>query len=620
MRLIPHSFNGFYFQQKNRVVGGWSVPYDWTIAGVSTSAIARSQNFPSYAVKNYAGSLKFIKVTFNSIDTDRDSLVIAMDILGEDQHQLIALDELGRAWYLNAVCLGMTEEAIDENTASFNVVFDTDDPIWKKLIPSTKSISMFYGTGSETMTPLGNQPALPIITVTPISSGTFSFTYKRYIQVINKSTWPLINFGLNLTGSGLDTATLIAGGKMLANGDDLRIYVDGVEVPRWFGGGGIDSATTKIFINWNQPRNTAMLLGTAIAGSGDVSTINFVNENNTWLYLPTVPASGGVKIGNEIFIYTGVDVSGMRLTGVTRAERETTEAAHSAGDSVEFVTHDVWMYYGYAGITPYIADDTYKPIIDLATSDNQTRVYSDFGSVSELRSDGWKKSGSAWYTGYEKAIDTDPYETIGTFSKSNWTLYTPCGANYITVLGRKRWDGSFFWDTGMQKSLNGTTWSLAWAEPAPVALNTWSDLATHTNVDLLGDNSYIKLYGFPGGGELSTLHEFDSVTVVGNAAKIPAITVSAEITIFLNLYSVFHNDATGFDMTLGFSLQSGQTVVVDTKNKTIKLNDGSNQINAMIDMPVRSEWFPLLPAQANLITITEAADVDFAFSYEDRSL
>ncbi|MBK8609075.1 MAG: hypothetical protein IPL84_03810 [Chitinophagaceae bacterium] len=47
-----------------------------------------------------------------------------------------------------------------------------------------------------------------------------------------------------------------------------------------------------------------------------------------------LPTRGDVIIGSEIIRYSGLDLSGINLTGCVRGERSTTAAAHSAADSV----------------------------------------------------------------------------------------------------------------------------------------------------------------------------------------------------------------------------------------------------------------------------------------------
>lgn len=631
MRLLPHAFNSFSFQQATKVASDWSVKYDWNIQGISTRTIERSQNFPLFASKNYAGNLKVIIVNFNDVDPDKNDLIIAMDVLGEDQHQLISTDEFGRLWYVNAVCIGLNEEVVDGNVASFGVVFEVDDPIWKLYTPSEEQILVNL-TGSGTITPIGNQEAYPIITITPTVAGSYGFAYKRFVSIINNAPNALTSYPLNLTGAGLDTAALISGGKMLANGDDLRIYVDGVEVKRWFGGGGINSATTKIWINLTQPANSNMTLGLAIAGAGNITEIYFQNTAENIALMPTIPISGNVKIGSEIFVYTGVNVGSLKLTGVTRAERQTSAGAHSVADVVYFVTHDIWMYYGYPAISPYVVDDTNKPMIDM-NSTNTSWVYTDFGTVAALRSGEWTQGKigggtGAWaYTAPDDGT-ADPYTVLGLISLNTsglaniyWILYNPCGFTTVTATGKKyrsvaasgSWPYYLF-----SKGNSGGAYTTVWTEAIPAGDGVNEDLSSHAAVALGGTYPYLKFEILNATGGVYRC-EIRDLTGVVDSAKAPTIAIAAEASNFV-LNSVLTNAATGYSMTISMPMVLNTTLTVNTKEKTITLYDGTNQINALIDMPVRLQWFPLLPSEDNLITITDAGQVTYDFSFEDRSL
>jgi hypothetical protein len=198
MRLIPSSFNGFLFQQGKSVASDWNTKFDWSIGGITANNIPRSQNFPSYAAKGYSASIKVITVNFTNIDADRDSLVIAMDVLGEEQHKLYATDKFGRAWYVNAVCIGLNEEDVSADTAVFGAIFDVDDPIWKLATPSSLTMQTLYGTASGTIVPIGNQSALPVITITPTAGGGYGFSYKQFVTIINNSPNPLVVGGCRM--------------------------------------------------------------------------------------------------------------------------------------------------------------------------------------------------------------------------------------------------------------------------------------------------------------------------------------------------------------------------------------------------------------------------------------
>lgn len=702
MRLIPSSFNGFLFQQTNRVASDWQVAYDWTIAGIGTNNIQRSQNFPAYAAKSYTGNVKVITVNMTDVDSDRDPLVIAMDIFGGNQHQLISKDQFGRSWYVNAICIGLNEEGASDTTSTFGAVFEIDDPVWKKLEPSTATINV-SGTGTGTLTTIGNQQALPTIEITPVAGSGDGFQFQRFIQVINNSANALTSLPLNLTGAGLDTAAMIAdnsnkckvnvvGGiddsvatipydtvtgtipssgliycgteqikytgktatnftgctrgvngttaaahaddaviyvsHIAADGNDVRIYVDGVEVKRWFYG--INTANTKIWINWTQPANSDMTLGADIAGAGDVATITIENTSGNVTNIALIPTTGNVLIGSEIFVYTGVNVAGLQLTGCTRASRQTSAGAHTTGDAIKFVTHDVYMYYGYVDITPYVVDDTNKPIIKL-TSTNTSWIFEEFGDGlsmtgggnAGLRTGTWYKLTPNTYVYYSKTgygNPVDPWECVGIQATTGFGFYHPCGITEVTASGQKyKKTSSYAWATiTFEKSADGIAYTVVWTEAAPSSTNTWEALSAHTAVSLSGTYYYIKIVGTNfGAAPLYSAHEFDDVTLTIDTTLVPTITIADEFGVY-PLNATLTNTTTGESMTVALVTETGKALTIDTAEKTVTLYDGSNQINA-IDTPVRAEWFRLLPG-ANAISITEAGIIQVVFTWEDRTL
>lgn len=709
MRLIPHAYNGFLFQQTNKVASDFTNPYDWQIAGISTNNIPLSQNFPKFAAKTYGGAIKVINVNFTDVDVDRNVLVIAMDVLGEGQYQLLANDELGRTWYVNAVCVGINEDTVSGNSAKFGAVFEIDDPIWKLYLPSQETITVNV-TGNGTIRPIGNQPALPVISITPTAGGSFGFNYKRFIQIINNSPNALLHYPLNLTGAGLDTAALVAdnsnkcqvnvgGGinavvttipydtvtgaipssglvycgteqisytgktgttsgnltgctrgvngttaavhadnaviytsKMNANGEDLRIYVNGVEVKRWLQG--MNTSTTKIWIDWTQPANSNLTLGAAIAGAGDVGTISIENTAGNVALMPSIPLTGNVLIGTELFVYTGVDVGNLQLTGCTRAEKQTSAGAHSIGDTIKFVTNDVWLYYGNPSISAYVVNDNYKPIIKL-TSTNTSWIFEDFNSgvYGKLQ---WSGQSEAWLSDAGRTYFNAHYGLVypatvmGIWSagiiypisfNGSWLLNQPCGVTTVTASGEKYRAGSAWPTVVFQCSNDGINWTTVWTEATPSAPTVWEALAAHSAVALGATYYYIRFLMTDAGVSPAEnkYHEVADMTLVIDSAKVPTINVASETAAF-TLDSTFTNAANGLSMNISLGMNIGQTLMVNTKEKTITLQDGTNQISALQNMPVRLDWFPLLPDQDNVITITDAGQVTYVFDYEDRSL
>lgn len=648
MKLRPYQYNDFLLNQPNRIACSFDVPFDWNISGISTTDIPLAQRFPDRVAKNYSGQIKLMNVNLLNGDMLRDDFVIAMDVFGELQNRFIAIDEHGRQWYIYADFIGLTETGQDRDkegnvkTAAFDAAFAVDDPCWRLLEPSTQTMETFYGVASGTITPFGNLPALPVITITQLEEGevVFGFQKQRFITLINRSPNPLTNYPVDLTDGGLDTATLVAGGQMLSNGDDTRIYIDGVEVKRWFGDSGFDSASTTIWCNITAPAIGTMSLGANIAGTGEISEIVFENTpaNNT--ALPLLPPSGKLKIDNEIFVYTSRNATTRTVSGITRAQRQTSEGAHTIGDSIYFVPLDIWLYYDNSTIDPYVEDDTYKPLLDLVNSTNTLHIWdTEFYTLEGKRTAAWTNGAylphieARHYTATENTL-ADPASVVGIWTtlaaRLFWKIYNPCGfTEIIEITGKKRSENGVFY-AELTRSHNGVTYNTisgAGEEPDPTPGGGWEALQNYDNISLPPLSGVAKAYylqlvsmGFTGTtGTQQNGMEFGLVSLEVDSAQTPLITLGTPST-NREIHSIIYNAATGYSLEINFSLDFDSYLVIDTREKKITLYDGSNQINALQDFPIRAEWFPLLPGQANEITITEEGSVQYLFEWEERTL
>lgn len=457
-----------------------------------------------------------------------------------------------------------------------------------------------------------------------IDTEQIKYTSKNATQLLG------VTRGVNGTtaASHADNAVMYTS-RMAVNGNDLRVYVDGAEVKRWLSG--INTSATKVWINQTQPANSNMTLGATIAGAGAITSISIQNTatNNTRLAL--IPTSGNVLIGSEIFVYTGVDVAGRVLTGVTRAERQTSAAAHAVADTIKFVTHDIWLYYGAPDITDYVVDDTYKPAIEL-TSTNSSWVYAEFGNVAATRTGGWSFGLLSGFinqsTGTVFQQGVDPFTAIGFFNSTSggltipgsaqWKLYQPCGVSTITETGWKlRLSQQGFASFTFQKSLNDSLWTIEWTEtsPSPLALTA---LNTHSAVALGATYSYIRFVMNQAQAiqQTSSKESTDITLVIVNT---PTITVASEQSV-LDLNTTITNPVNGLEMSIRLVMTAGQTLTVSVKNKTITLSDGTNQINSLQDMPIRPNWFQLEPGVLNSIGIVDSGHTLYDFAFEDRTL
>jgi len=206
-------------------------------------------------------------------------------------------------------------------------------------------------------------------------------------------------------------------------------------------------------------------------------------------------------------------------------------------------------------------------------------------------------------------------------------LYNPCGFTEITSMTGKKYSGNGTFDVTVNHSQQGNFFDLIFVESAPSVNATWEPLDTHTAVPIVpGPGSAITFYlllwtyGFTGpAGTNENGMEIDTASLTLDPAYTPTISLAAEASNF-NINSVITNMLTGDSLTINLSLQFAKYVIINTKEKTVTLYDGSNQINAILDFPIRPEWLQLLPQQENEIVITEAGVVQFDFAWEDRSL
>lgn len=269
------------------------------------------------------------------------------------------------------------------------------------------------------------------------------YRYFRWRNIISRCLFPLTDPDgggwPTLVIQGWDTATLVTAGKALASGNDVRIFVDGIEVDRWFGTGTAawNAAATNIWANIPWRVAAKGTLKTAL----DTSDPLVPNRIDITEGTADFPNSGYVALGVssilEIFYYGNKDATG--LANITRARRGTTAHSLSAGTGtfVVFMEHDIRILYGKtdAGAPPASAD--YKPIFDLSTSTNEGWKFpTDYISEGTHRTGQWQRAYQALNTlspvlrGYETSSkmnveDTPP--SAGKPKRNVWYLNMPIG-------------------------------------------------------------------------------------------------------------------------------------------------------------------------------------------------
>jgi hypothetical protein len=178
---------------------------------------------------------------------------------------------------------------------------------------------------------------------------------------------------------------------------------------------------------------------------------------------------------------------------------------------------------------------------------------------------------------------------------------------------------SFGTVAGLQK-LNSNTFTTVWTETAPNSSATWTTF-TRSSVSLSGTFTTLRFYFS------STLLaadneadlQIDSLTLTLDGAKIPQVTVGAEVNNYW-MDTILRVSETGDEIWLRGICPLNKTLVVDCENKSVTL-DGANAFGFLALNSARSAWLDLPPGTATLV-MTDAGitQVDVSVEWEDRQI
>lgn len=478
---------------------------------------------------------------------------------------------------------------------------------------------------------------LPSSGLAYVDSEQISYTGKSPTQLTG------VTRGVNGTtaASHADNAVITAS-KAQADASDYRVLVNGVEVNRWLDGFG--TSTTKTWANLDFRPAVTLTTTAAIAATGSVDTIDF-NES-----IRELPGAGMLVIDSECFVYTGKNTALQRVTGVTRATKGTSMAGHLAGATAWWYQQDIQIIYGNPTATAPTVDDDYKPMFNLATSDNTSWQYAEFGE-GDLSGDvnpgptnrpgAWQRQLAAFdpvhtvidfYTADRYTYAT-PWQEIGihletvlktTVGMARWILYNPCG---ITVFDTT--DGEKYcylapateWYAAIQSSANGTGWNTEYSIPAPSAADTWQLWTRNETItaDMTWVGLMLRIPSAEGAKDIRRIEVYE-VGITLNSSNTPVVTIGSEEGNY-SLNATITNNTTGKAIELDFVMGLNEELEVDTDAKTvIYLKDGSSQFQALTVVGgARKDWLALQPG-SNTLQFDDAgtAGLTITIEYEER--
>ncbi len=477
------------------------------------------------------------------------------------------------------------------------------DVRWRSVTAATDSWSITASGQNKTLTNGGDDIAFPVFTITPTASKSGSYAYRRWLPIKWRVETAVSNYPVDVVDT-FDTAALVTAGKMQADGDDLRIEVDGVEADRWLGG--MDTTATRVWCNLTFVAQEVVTLAAAMLIGDAVETID-VNED-----VSGFPNAGILLIGSEAFTYTAKNDSLKRFTGVSRAQKGTAAAGHSVSVDVEWIQHDVWMIYGNPSATAPSVDSDYEPVFNLSSTN--TYLEYDTYSLISTRGGSWSfdnvRNTSA-IAGNEIGIDR---VTSGAPFEGRIKTYNPCGilsANF--TIGVSIVDPST--ELHIQSSVNGIVYvdeytipsaSTSWARNETLAaLSTYVALHMYTAAAVDSPDDYVSS---------------DDVFLTLDGSKTPDITVNSEQGNYL-LAATITNEETGESILLTYTTGLNETLQVNTDLKTVTdLENGSNQFQAVDPVGgTRLHWLRM-PTGDNVFRFDDVgtAGVTIGVEWEER--
>ena len=544
---------------------------------------------------------------------------------------LVIEDESGVRWTKTAKAVSLFK-AVPQVEESFFIDLVSEDPEWASETLQEDDWAIVATPSYRVLTLDGNRPALPKLSMTPTSAIAGNFAHRRFVSLYNRVPRSLVHYPLEITGAvsaatGFDTATEIAAARMQADGDDLRVYVNGEEVDRWFSN--INTDHTHVWIVVDMPPRARTYTDTAI-GLGDNRFV--IQSRRTQGEFPRY--NGHILIedavaGNEVVSYRWFN--GNRFGGCERGLCDTADVAHAAANvTIWYLPLIVWIYHGNAALTAPWQDDRYSPIIELDTSWNGTWDFDDFGDEDRKRAARWvkKRYGSlrrlrttTAYTS-DQGTDADPWDEAGLMiTKDNppppgdyfkqWMLEMDVPVATVDYSGEHQedhvddlfylycmdWLDAEGWASVHNNSLSGSVgvWG-AWAAGGPHACRTGAlKLRLLIRNIREGDDTgfcYVEVGDF---------------ILTQQANKYPLVDMDDRHDTPYHLQAEVFNISTdqGMDIDYVFRIVNRQ-IKLDCKDKTARIGQAGRYGRNMIQVVTRSRddirfpWIELTPKRSNL--------------------
>jgi len=634
MQLEPYTYNSHAINDGTTYKATFPVGSD--ALPRASASVLRGNLAGGYA--RYAGHARdmmtialqiHIEGTEAQVNTRFDTLLSYFDPRSTTPVKLIGKDAANsdKQWYRYCTVNQVSRDVYNTVT----VVLLAHDAEWiaETLTSSTWAVSSSGAT--KNLSVGGNAPALPVIKITPDSakSPAAGFRYSQFVKLrVPAASLGYIDaeYMVELTG-GWDTAALVTAGKMQADGDDLRVYVNGVEVDRWLYG--INTSATKVWIKIPSLAFWEADLDTALASTGAVTEI-------TWKNTPVgeLPERGFVLIDSEVFTFTDYNLEDQVLSGVTRAVKGSSMAAHSTSAKIYLLPADVVIKYGDASLSaPTISG--LEPMFSL-NSTNTSWVYTNFAdtTANDGKAGRWKRvtngaTTGEHYTGDQYTTDDDvPEIGLRAVDMNSYGLawQSPtCPVSGYAFTNGEKYALSNVNDFGFTIATVGRSPSEAYTDIAvPSTIATW-EAWTQSGSISASPGKALAIMTIPGINPTpaETRCEVADATLTLHSDYVPQTGLVGEVVVY-HLSARIKNTTTGDYIRVNYTIPLDEQLVIDTAAKEVtNMEDNTKAPGAIrLNDYTRAEWLPLSPGVTNTLEYTEASltDVDLVIEYRERML
>jgi len=472
------------------------------------------------------------------------------------------------------------------------------------------------------------------------ASGTGYCGTEQFSFTISGSTLTPTARGLNGTSAATHADDAIIYLSMMeADGGDIQVTVDGIQDNFWLQD--INNATTQMWINVDLSPGYAMTNGVLIAAAGAITTITLENSTANIDAINALPSNGRLKIDNEMFSYTEKNVTTRQFTGVSREAFGTAAAEHTVGDYVRWIEHEIYIYHGVHDLPTFTVNDTYKPSIELnstntswlydsrfATTDSASRWIDLTGAWRQYWPYLWSTyetytrqangaSSAYWY--YESMSSSTPstqsdtsnitfsvlgqYLTNGKSTNSEGAVYIPSGFTHVAATG-KRWrqSASSTWFT--THMFRHATLSGSYIDTFDVTTPTVDATAqdwSQATVDLSGTFNYLVMIPYRSGGSTEEVRlEVDTITLTIQSSNIPVVSTT-DSSEYYHINASLINTTTGDYIDIDHYCNLNTALIINTSAHTVADNNSGAYARGAIQLSnYRHDWLKMTPG-ANVL-------------------